>query len=211
MSGVTGASTDEKPAAQQSGAGDTPSNHKALQLLECIVISDSDEESWNPGGQTRSMSVGHSDASSSERGDPEEQTRNMSSDAAAMLPGQLTRHSISSRKTVTANILIVNQVVALLSMQAWSLQRCAHIAFSMSRNTLTAVSGAGGQCVVCRERALLKDLHQCGSCDKLLHERCAASLPVPLSQYCFFCKGCKKQPHQRGALLEVQDAYYNLL
>ena len=37
----------------------------------------------------------------------------------------------------------------------------------------------------------------------------AASLPVPLSLYCFICKDCKKQPHQRGALLEVQDAHKN--
>lgn len=112
MSGVSSASADEKPAMQQPGAGDTPSNQKASQLLECIVISDSDEESSHVVGRTRSMSVGHSDASSSDRGDAEEQTRNMSSGAAAMLPVQPIRQPISSRKTTSANMLPVNHTVA---------------------------------------------------------------------------------------------------
>lgn len=109
MSRVSRANTDEKPALQQPGAGETPGNQKASQLLECNVISDSDEESSNAVGRTRSMSVGHSEARSSEHEDPEEQTRNMLSSAAAMLPGQPTRQPpISSRKTDSANMLTVH-------------------------------------------------------------------------------------------------------
>ena len=70
---------------------------------------------------------------------------------------------------------------------------------------------AGDKCVVCKQLAPVDDLRQCGSCDKLLHEACAARLPLPLSQYCFFCKACGQQPHQRGALLEVHNTQHNHL
>ena len=110
MSGVSRANTDEKPALQQPGAGDTPSNQKASQQFECIVISDSDEESSHVVGRTRSMSVGYRDARSqiSEHGDPEEQETNMPSDPVAMLPVQPIRQPTSSRKTITANMLTAN-------------------------------------------------------------------------------------------------------
>ena len=108
MSGVSRANTDEKP-----GAGDTPSNQKASQQHECIVISDSDEESSHVVGRRRSIVISHSDARSqiSEHGDPEEQMTNMPSDAVAMLPVQPIRQPISSRKTITANMLTANQMV----------------------------------------------------------------------------------------------------
>ena len=38
------ASAERKSVEQPSAAGDTPSNQRASQQLECIVTNDSDEE-----------------------------------------------------------------------------------------------------------------------------------------------------------------------
>lgn len=211
LSGVSNISAEAKPVVQQSGAEDTLSNMQRL-TGSCIVICDSDEESLDTVGRTRSISSDDRDQGSSEGMDPQEHTDSISNDAAAMLPAQPTGQ-ISSRKINTTHILTVNHAVSTCCMQCLTTIEVRANSFCVPRSPFISslTTSAGEQCVVCRERASVTDLNQCGSCDKLLHEECAASLPAPLSLYCFFCKDCEKQPHQRGALLEVQDTQHNPL
>ena len=213
VTGVRSGSTEVKPDVQQPEAEEAPSNRKASQQHKCIVIIDSDEESLDAVGQARSSSSDDGNEIFSARGDPEEQLRSVSSDVAAMLPVQPTGQLISSCKINPTITLTVSHNMTTCEMQHLTIFQFAHSKICCPKKPLYSLFAAyaGEQCVVCRERAFVNDLKQCASCDKLLHEECAASLPMPLSLYCFFCKDCEKQPHQRGALLEVQDTSHSPL
>ena len=64
----------------------------------------------------------------------------------------------------------------------------------------TPFTAGAKSCKVCAKGA---KLWSCGSCDALLHEKCAAELPEPLYDYCLFCPDCKREPWHRGAIILV--------
>ena len=88
LSGVNSDNAELKHMVQQSGAENALGNHKASESLDCIVISDSDEESPDRRELLRNSSNTDSSEAPSAPGEPEDQTRNTSNDAAATLPAQ---------------------------------------------------------------------------------------------------------------------------